>query len=60
MVIGSQRGEEMHLNPIRGEAGPRNRRDQVILLCRVFLKPSEPLPTDPLFAPRLKRRKPNP
>jgi voltage-gated potassium channel len=51
LLIGIQRGEEMHLNPIGGEAGPLNRDDQLILLCRVFLKPSEALPTDPPIAP---------
>ncbi len=51
LLIGIQRGEEMHLNPIGGEAGPLNRDDQLILLCRVFLKPSDTLPTDPLVAP---------
>ena len=51
LLIGIQRGDEMHLNPIGGEAGPLNRDDQLILLCRVFLKPSETLPTDPPIAP---------
>jgi voltage-gated potassium channel len=51
LLIGIQRGEEMHLNPIGGEAGPLNRDDQLIVLCRVFLQPSETLPTDPPIAP---------
>jgi voltage-gated potassium channel len=51
LLIGIQRGDEMHLNPIGGEAGPLNRDDQLILLCRVFLKPSETLPTDPPITP---------
>jgi voltage-gated potassium channel len=51
LLIGIQRGEEMHLNPIGGEAGPLDRDDQLILLCRVFLKPSETLPTDPPINP---------
>jgi voltage-gated potassium channel len=51
LLIGIQRGDEMHLNPIGGEAGPLNRDDQLILLCRVFLKPSDTLPTDPPVVP---------
>jgi Trk K+ transport system NAD-binding subunit len=51
LLIGIQRGEEMHLNPIGGEAGPLKPDDQLILLSRIFLKPSEPLPTDPPFNP---------
>ena len=47
LLIGIQRGEEMHLNPIGGEAGPLRPDDQLILLSRVFLDPSQPLPTDP-------------
>ena len=47
LLIGIQRGDEMHLNPIGGEAGPLKPDDQLILLSRVFLEPSEPLPTDP-------------
>jgi voltage-gated potassium channel len=50
LLIGIQRGEEMHINPIGGEAGPLERDDQLILLCRVFLKPSETLPIDPPLA----------
>ncbi len=50
LLIGIQRGEEMHLNPIGGEAGPLKPDDQLILLSRVFLKPNEPLPTDPPVA----------
>jgi hypothetical protein len=51
LLIGIQRGEEMHLNPIGGEAGPLRPGDQLIVLSRVFLKPSEPLPTEPPIAP---------
>ena len=51
LLIGIQRGEEMHLNPIGGEAGPLKPDDQLILLSRVFLKPSESLPTDPPVNP---------
>jgi voltage-gated potassium channel len=47
LLIGIHRGEEMMLNPIGGEAGPLQRDDQLILLSRVFLDPSQPLPTDP-------------
>ncbi len=50
LLIGIQRGDEMHINPIGGEAGPLERDDQLILLCRVFLKPSETLPIDPPLA----------
>jgi len=50
LLIGIQRDDEMHLNPIGGEAGPLKRDDQLILLCRVFLKPSDTLPTDPPIA----------
>jgi len=51
ILIGIQRGDEMHLNPIGDEAGPLERDDQLILLCRVFLKASDPLPTNPPVAP---------
>jgi voltage-gated potassium channel len=44
ILIGIQRGDEMHLNPIGDEAGPLQRDDQLIVLCRVFLKPTDPLP----------------
>ena len=50
LLIGIQRGDEMHLNPIGGEAGPLNRDDQLIVLCRVFIQPTETLPTDPPIA----------
>ena len=53
LLIGIQRGDEMHLNPIGDEAGPLRRDDQLILLCRVFLRPSDTLPTDPPVAPAL-------
>ena len=49
LLIGIQRGDEMHLNPIGGEAGPLQADDQLILLSRVFLKPSETLPTNPFL-----------
>jgi hypothetical protein len=35
--IGIQRDDEMHLNPIGGEAGPFQKGDQLIVLCRVAL-----------------------
>jgi voltage-gated potassium channel len=44
LLIGIQRGEEMMLNPIGGEAGPIEAGDQLILLSRVYLDPSQPLP----------------
>ena len=51
LLIGIQRGEEMMLNPIGGEAGPLKPDDQLILLSRVFLDPTQPLPTDPPIGP---------
>lgn len=51
LLIGIQRGDEMHLNPIGGEAGPLRPDDQLILLGRTFLKPSDALPTDPPVNP---------
>ena len=50
LLIGIQRGEQMHLNPIGGEAGPLEDEDQLILLGRVFLKPDDALPTYPPVA----------
>ncbi|ODU02081.1 MAG: hypothetical protein ABS79_00875 [Planctomycetes bacterium SCN 63-9] len=49
-LIGIQRGEEMMLNPINDEAGPLQPGDQLLLMSRVFLDPSQPLPTDPPIA----------
>jgi voltage-gated potassium channel len=46
-LIGIQRGEEMMLNPINEEAGPLRPGDQLLLMSRVFIDPSQPLPTDP-------------
>ncbi|GAC1470327.1 MAG: hypothetical protein NVSMB9_15320 [Isosphaeraceae bacterium] len=51
LLIGIQRGEEMHLNPIGGEAGPLKSEDQLILLSRILHDPSHPLPTDPPIQP---------
>ena len=50
LLIGIQRGEEMLLNPIGGEAGPLIADDQLILLGRVILDPTHALPTDPPIA----------
>ena len=47
LVIGVQRGEQMHLNPIDGEAGPLRPGDELIILSRAAPDPSLPLPTDP-------------
>ena len=44
LLIGIQRGEEMMLNPIGDEAGPVQPGDQLILLSRVYLDPTQPLP----------------
>ena len=44
LLIGIQRGEEMMLNPISSEAGPIEAGDQLILLSRVYLDPTQPLP----------------
>ena len=46
LLIGIQRDDEMMLNPIGTEAGPLKPDDQLILLSRVFIDPSQPLPTD--------------
>jgi len=51
LLIGIQRGEEMMLNPIGEEAGPLQPEDQLILLSRVYLDASQPLPTVPPVAP---------
>jgi len=51
LLIGIQRGEEMHLNPIGGEAGPLKADDQLILLSRVLHDATQPLPTDPPLDP---------
>ena len=51
LLIGVQRGEQMHLNPIDGEAGPLKPGDELILLSRVILDPSQLLPTSPPLEP---------
>jgi voltage-gated potassium channel len=47
LLIGIQRGDEMHLKPIAGESGPLLPDDQLILLSRVLHDPSQPLPIVP-------------
>ena len=44
LLIGIQRGDEMMLNPIGDEAGPIRADDQLILLSRVYLDSTQPLP----------------
>jgi len=51
LLIGIQRGEEMILNPVGGDSGPLKEGDQLILLSRVFLNRSQPLPTVPPVEP---------
>ena len=47
LLIGIQRGDEMNLNPVGSDAGALKEGDQLILLSRVFLTGSQPLPTVP-------------
>ncbi len=47
LLIGIQRGDEMILNPVGGDAGPLKEGDQLILLSRVFLTATQSLPTVP-------------
>ncbi len=53
LLLGIQRGDEMLLNPIGGEAGGLKPNDQLILLSRVFPASSsnQPLPTAKPAAP---------
>ena len=51
LLIGLQRGEEMILNPVGGEAGPVKAGDHLILLSRVFLQPNQNMPTVPPVRP---------
>jgi voltage-gated potassium channel len=44
LLIGIQRGEDMMLNPIGSESGPIQAGDQLILLSRVYIDPTQPLP----------------
>ncbi len=53
LLIGIQRGEEMMLNPITSESGPLMAGDQLILLSRAFLDPTQSLPTDPPIGPTI-------
>ncbi len=47
LLIGIQRGEQMILNPIGTEASAIKAGDQLILLSRVFINPTQNLPTVP-------------
>jgi voltage-gated potassium channel len=51
LLIGLQREDSMILNPYSGEAGPVKEGDQLILLSRVFLTGTQPLPTVPPVQP---------
>jgi voltage-gated potassium channel len=51
LLIGIQRGDEMILNPVGTDAGPLKEGDQLILLSRVFLNPTQSLPTVPQIEP---------
>jgi voltage-gated potassium channel len=51
LLIGIQRGDEMMLNPVGGDAGAVKQGDQLILLSRVFLSRTQPLPTLPPVQP---------
>jgi voltage-gated potassium channel len=51
LLIGIQRGDEMMLNPVGGDSGAVKEGDQLILLSRVFLSRSQPLPTVPPVQP---------
>ncbi len=50
LLLGFQRGDEMMLNPIGGEAGPLRADDELIILSRVYLDPDLPMPTNPPVA----------
>ncbi len=51
LLIGIQRGDEMILNPVGSDSGAVKDGDQLILLSRVFLSRSQPLPTVPPVEP---------
>ena len=51
LLIGLQRGDEMILNPVGGEAGPVRADDQLILLSRAFIQAAQTLPTVPPIKP---------
>jgi hypothetical protein len=44
LLLGIQRADEMMLNPKSEEAGPLRVDDQLVLMSRVFLDPTQPLP----------------
>lgn len=52
LLIGIQRGETMILNPIGSDAGSLKAGDELILLSRVYLGPSQALPTVPPITPK--------
>lgn len=52
LVLGLQRDEEMILNPVGPDAGPLRTGDQLVVLSRVFLNPSQALPTVPPVKPK--------
>jgi len=52
LLLGIQRGEEMILNPIGTEAGALKAGDELILLSRVLLNSTQPLPTTPPIQPK--------
>ena len=52
LLIGVQRDEEMILNPVGNEAGPLKADDQLIVMSRVILNATQPLPTVPPILPR--------
>lgn len=51
LLIGIQRNDDMHLNPVGNEAGALKKGDQLILLSRVFLTTTQTLPTVPPIQP---------
>ncbi len=51
LLVGIQRGDEMLLNPVGHDSGVVKEGDQLILLSRVFLTRSQPLPTVPPVEP---------
>lgn len=44
LLLGVARRNEVLLNPIDDDAGPLHASDQLVVLSRVFLEPSQPLP----------------
>ena len=47
LLLGVQRGEEMILNPVGADAGPLAADDQLIIISRSMLAPTQALPTIP-------------